>query len=200
MIKLHIMDYSSYIKEAFGIAKDHGFHDVELPVNHFIMLIVTEISEMVEADRKNKRCRLNNFDKAGVSFNMGSGFVTKFENKVKDTLEDEMADVVIRLCDFCGSLGVLPYRNDVMVDMSDEFAKFWGDKSVCEQCFYLSSMVVDVERVSYDADDSEMRKRLGSTLSFIFEMANYHCIDLLWHVDRKMEYNESRPRRHGKSY
>ena len=61
-------------------------------------------------------------------------------------------------------------------------------------------MVVDVERASYDADDSEMRKRLGSTLSFIFEMANYHGIDLLWHVDRKMEYNESRPRRHGKAY
>ena len=111
-----------------------------------------------------------------------------------------MADVLIRICDFCGSLNVLPYTNDVMVDMSDEFAKFFGDKSVCEQCFALSSMVVDIERASYDADDSEMRKRLGSTLSFIFEMANYHGIDLLWHVDRKMEYNESRPRRHGKAY
>ena len=86
------MDYSSYIKEAFDIAKDHGFHDVEFSVNHFIMLIVTEISEMVEADRKNKRCQLNNFDKAVVSLNMDSGFVTKFENQVKDTLEDEMAD------------------------------------------------------------------------------------------------------------
>ena len=51
------MDYSSYIKEAFGIAKDHGSHDVELPVNHFIMLIITEISEMVEADRKKIRVR-----------------------------------------------------------------------------------------------------------------------------------------------
>lgn len=53
------MDYSSYIKEAFDIAKDHGFHDVELPVNHFIMLIITEISEMADA------C-IRIFDLAGV--------------------------------------------------------------------------------------------------------------------------------------
>ena len=90
------MDYSSYIKEAFGIAKDHGFHDVELPVNHFIMLIITEISEMVEADRKNKRCQLDNFGKAGIVMNLDSGFVTKFENQVKDNLEDEMADACIK--------------------------------------------------------------------------------------------------------
>ena len=79
MIKLHIMDYSSYIKEAFGIAKDHGFHDVELPVNHFIMLIITEISEMVEADRNNKRCKFGNFDKAEIAMNTDRGFITKFE-------------------------------------------------------------------------------------------------------------------------
>ena len=186
---------SDLVSNSYRVARQHGFHDDYHSPAHYMMLVLSEIGEMVEADRKNRHA-----DIAGFNTSCMESWNTLFETCIKDTFEDEMADVVIRLFDFCGSLGVLPYTNDVMVDMSEEFAKFWGDKSVCEQCFYLSSMVVDVERVSYDSDDSEMRKRLGSTLSFIFEMANYHGIDLLWHVDRKMEYNESRPRRHGKAY
>lgn len=185
---------SDLVSNSYRVARQHGFHDDYHSPAHYMMLVLSEIGEMVEADRKNRHADVSYYTNSG-----GMGLAS-FESLIKDTFEDEMADVVIRLCDFCGSLGVLPYTNDVMVDMSDEFAKFWGDKSVCEQCFYLSSMVVDVERASYDADDSEMRKRLGSTLSFIFEMANHHGIDLLWHVDRKMEYNESRPLRHGKAY
>ena len=185
---------SDLVSNSYRVARNHGFHDDYHSPAHYMMLVLSEIGEMVEADRKNRHA-----DVAFYTTSSGLGLAA-FESLIKDTFEDEMADVFIRLCDFCGSLNVLPYTNDVMVDMYDEFAKFFGDKSVCEQCFALSSMVVDIERASYDADDSEMRKRLGSTLSFIFEMANYHGIDLLWHVDRKMEYNESRPRRHGKAY
>ena len=185
---------SDLVSNSYRVARNHGFHDDYHSPAHYMMLVLSEIGEMVEADRKNRHA-----DVAYYTTSSGMGLAS-FESLIKDTFEDEMADVVIRLCDFCGSLNVLPQMNDVMVDMYDEFAKFFGNKSICEQCFALSSMVVDIERSSYDADDSEMRKRLGSTLSFIFEMANYHGIDLLWHVDRKMEYNESRPLRHGKAY
>ena len=193
---------SDLVSNSYRVAKEHGFHDDYHSPAHWMMLVLSEIGEMVEADRKNRHAiydAMEYCDKHIDEIDVVSRN-RYFERDIKDTFEDEMADVVIRLCDFCGSLNVLPYTNDVMVDMFDEFVEFFGKKSVCEQCFYLSSMVVDIERASYDADDTEMRKRLGSTLSFIFEMAHYHGIDLLWHVDRKMEYNESRPRRHGKVY
>ena len=164
---------SDLVSNSYRVAKEHGFHDDYHSSAHYMMLVLSEVGEMVEADRKNRRARVHDFQYitslTAVEPDVANHY---FEKMIKDTFEDEIADVVIRLCDFCGSLNVLPYTNDVMVDMSEEFAKFWGDKSVCEQCFALSSMVVDVERASYDADDSEMRKRLGSTLSFIFEMAN----------------------------
>ena len=192
---------SELVSNSYRVAREHGFHDDYHSVSHYMMLVLSEIGEMVEADRKNHRARVHDFQHiTSLTAVKPDDANHYFEKMIKDTFEDEMADVVIRLCDFCGSLNVLPYTNDVMVDMSDEFKDYWGEKSVCEQCFALSSMVVDVERASYDADDTEMCKRLGSTLSFIFEMAHFHGIDLLWHVDRKMEYNESRPRRHGKAY
>jgi len=196
---------SDLVSNSYRVARNHGFHDDYHSPAHYMMLVLSEIGEMVEVDRKNRYARVPN-DKVGTvyspqTFHKDNKFFTEtFEKNIKDTFEDEMADVVIRLCDFCGSLNVLPQMNDVMVDMSEKFSEFFGKKSICEQCFYLSSMVVNIERSSYDADDTEMRKCLGSTLSFIFEMAHFHGIDLLWHVDRKMEYNESRPRRHGKAY
>ena len=187
------MDYSSYIKEAFGIAKDHGFHDVELPVSHFIMLIVTEISEMVEADRKNKRCRLNNFDKAGVSLNMDSGFVTKFENKVKDTLEDEMADACIRIFDLAGIFGW---------KLSDAKSEETGYRTYCrvsrrkftEIAYELCNLLTSKGPVSYN------EQKCVSALSFMESWAKDLRIDLAWHIEQKMAYNKTRVRLHGKQY
>ena len=186
---------SELVSNSYRVAKEHGFHEDYHSPSHYMMLVLSEIGEMVEADRKNRHADIACFTTSGLE-----SWTTLFETWIKDTFEDEMADVVIRLCDFCGSLGVLPYMKDVMVDMSEDFREFFGNKSVCEQCFQLSSLVVDVQEVSHDADDTEMRHRLGATLCFVFEMARFHGIDLLWHVDRKMEYNESRPRRHGKAY
>lgn len=185
---------SEIVSQSYRIACQHGFHEEYHSPAHYMMLVLSEIGEMVEADRKNRR-----FD-MGLYRNGFDSDVALFKRYIKDTFEDEMADVVIRLCDFCGSLNVLPYMNDVMVDMSDEFKDYWGDKSVCEQCFTLSSMAVDIAAASCDADDTELCHRLGSTLSFVFEMARFHGIDLLWHIDAKMCYNESRPNKHGKAY
>ena len=43
------------IKRAYSIAATHGFHEVDRSNAHFMMLVVSEIGEMVEADRK--KCR-----------------------------------------------------------------------------------------------------------------------------------------------
>ena len=187
------MDYSSYIKEAFGIAKDHGFHDVELPVNHFIMLIVTEISEMVEADRNNKRCKFDNFDKAEVAMSMDRGFIAKFEIQVKDALEDEMADACIRIFDLAGVFGW---------KLSDAKSEETGYRTYCrvsrrkftEIAYKLCSILASNGPVSYN------EQKCVSALSFMESWAKDLHIDLAWHIEQKMAYNKTRVRLHGKQY
>lgn len=39
-------------ERAYNIACEHGFHDVELSDEHFLMLAISELSEAIEADRK----------------------------------------------------------------------------------------------------------------------------------------------------
>lgn len=187
------MNYSSYIKEAFDIAKDHGFHDVEFSVNHFIMLIVTEISEMVEADRKNKRCRIDNFSKASIAMNTDSGFVTKFENQVKDNLEDEMADACIRIFDLAGIFGW---------KLSDYKSEEDGHKAYChvsrrkftEIAYSLCNILTSNVPSSYN------EHKCISALSFMESWAKDLHIDLAWYIEQKMAYNKTRVRLHGKQY
>lgn len=191
------------IKRSYGIACEHGFHDVEISDVHCMMLVLSEIGEMVEADRKRRRARydaIEHCEKHPEDVDTRSR-MRYFERDVKDTLEDELADVVIRIFDFCGLRGYVPLMsNEGLIDMDDEFKEIFGAMSVCEQCFSLSCLVTDVGRHSETWSKTRIEKELGSILSFCFDFAKFHGFDLQWHVEHKMEYNESRPRKHGKKY
>lgn len=55
------MDLQKLSQEAFETAKAHGWHDIELPDETYLMLIITEIAEAVQADRKNQYISKRNF-------------------------------------------------------------------------------------------------------------------------------------------
>lgn len=97
--------------EAYQNAKQHGFHDSDKPYEitnadlHAIIaqrlaLIHSEISEALEADREEREANLCAFDCSEESFSV------KFKAHIKDTLEDELADAIIRILDFCGWLSI----------------------------------------------------------------------------------------------
>ena len=91
---------------------DKGFDNFEVP--KLLMLIVSELGEACEADRKNKHANLKEFEKlrsewskSGLS-EEGRKEVYKFafEDRIKDTFEDEIADAFLRLMDLCGAYGI----------------------------------------------------------------------------------------------
>jgi hypothetical protein len=44
---------------AYQTAKDHGFHDGDEGVQHYLCLVIAELAEAVEADRKCQRARVD---------------------------------------------------------------------------------------------------------------------------------------------
>ena len=48
------INLESLSERAYNIACSHGFHDVELSDEHFLMLAISDLSEAIEADRKGK--------------------------------------------------------------------------------------------------------------------------------------------------
>ena len=49
------MDYNKLKVKAHSNAVKHGFWEKRLSNEHCLMLVITEIGELVEADRSNKR-------------------------------------------------------------------------------------------------------------------------------------------------
>jgi NTP pyrophosphatase (non-canonical NTP hydrolase) len=90
-------------KQAHENSKSKGFWDGPFNAAEKLCLMHSEISEAMEADRKGKyfnkedwetEIRLNGDDEM---------FLSWFRNNVKNTMPDELADVVIRVMDFCES-------------------------------------------------------------------------------------------------
>lgn len=76
-----------------------GFTDSN--ITQRLMLVHSEISEAFEAHRKDKRCRVEDYEK-GYRHQEAEQKRAGFELHVKDSMEDEIADAVIRLLAFCG--------------------------------------------------------------------------------------------------
>lgn len=194
-----------FIERAYKNACEHGFHDKKLSVEHLMMLVLTEISEAVQADRNRKRANIAMF-KRESNTPQSPEHVTKhwqfcFEQFIKDTVEDELADVCIRLYDLCGCFNIKPSFIDSS-EMELEFEAFFGKNSFCERCFILSAVICHCDGQSIKEDGSKecLPRIIGGALTFISCICNDMCIDLERHIELKMKYNETRQKNHGKKY
>ncbi|MFA5196144.1 MAG: hypothetical protein WC401_10140 [Bacteroidales bacterium] len=90
-------------KEIHEYAQDKGFWDNPRETGTLLMLIVSELAEALEADRKIKYALPKEFKK---NVDLGGNWHTNFEVYIKDTFEDEIADTFIRLFDLCGAMNI----------------------------------------------------------------------------------------------
>jgi len=96
---------------AFANALKHGFHHKDQNFGEQLMLIVSELSEALEADRIGKHYKKENetFLSSYVNNTTTESeqvYSSMFKERVKDTVEDELADAVIRIADLAGYLGI----------------------------------------------------------------------------------------------
>jgi NTP pyrophosphatase (non-canonical NTP hydrolase) len=104
------------IAQAHGTAKEKGFWDTERNVSEMLMLIVSEVAEAQEALRKNHYANPAvveslahdlELDRTDEEFLLKAlVWKGKFEDNIKSSFQDEIADVAIRLFDLCGGMGI----------------------------------------------------------------------------------------------
>lgn len=97
-------------KEIHEWAKQKGHWDKERQLGTLLMLVVSELGKAVEADRKDNYAKVHDTMKKEEHLNWwhdkDQKGETRFSRLIKDTFEDEMADVFYRLFDLCGRLGI----------------------------------------------------------------------------------------------
>ena len=169
---------------AYQCAKAHGFHDKEHSDAHWMMLIVTEISEAVNADRKGQHALVEEFNRTLKVTDFG--FKNTFERCIKGSVEEELADIVIRCLDYAGLKKI---NVEGRIILSYTVTK---KKSFIENMY---AIVKDI--VNYKYSQEEL---INYAFRQVLRVAEFYNIDLLWHIEQKMKYNELRPMLNGKKY
>lgn len=194
----NIIDELNALKdEAFRMAVEHGFHDQAYTDEHWMMLIICEVAEAVEADRKGRRADLGCFEEQRYY----CGPREAFERNVKDTVEDELADVCIRILDFMGKEGFsvredgFPSGVQAGMTLSRMTVQHHGD--FCHIAYRLAEGPMGYADEELDLyDEASMNHSLGKICGYCEDEG----IDILKHIRLKMEYNRTRERLHGKRY
>lgn len=90
---------------------EKGFFEEPKNIGEMLMLTVTELAEAMEADRKGHIANVKGFTK-DLSFYTGEEsdfkqfFSARFEDCIKNSFEDEIADSIIRLLDLAAFKGI----------------------------------------------------------------------------------------------
>ena len=181
---------------AYKTACDHGLHDKELSNEHCLCLVISELMEAVEADRKGKRADRESFKSSyeNEEPHDDANFKCCFEKYIKDTLPDELSDAVIRLLDLCGLRKI--DIGDFLDEIISEEAKRYNGETFTESIYAISTIPI---RCEYEYDFL-FNEQVNGMLLGIIGLAKYLNIDLFWHVEQKMRYNELRENKHGKKY
>lgn len=180
-------------------AVEHGFYDnVEdrrAKLDQLEVLLATEIGEFVNADRKDRWFITSSLFAESELASMLDGevavadFADFYNERVKGTAEEELADIFIRALDTLGFLQKIIEPEDVTAArgkiMNCNFDANWRlAHKLYELCFYLANVPT----------------RLVAMIELIQDFCISRGVNLDLHVRAKMLFNAQRPYRHDKKY
>lgn len=177
------MDLQKLSQEAFETAKAHGWHDEEQPDETYLMLIITEIAEAVQADRKDRHTDVDLFKALLETYaDDDAVFKYEFETHVKNSVEDELSDIIIRCLDYSALRGIC--LDNVPIFITD----YCRDKSIAKRDFPTFAYFLTFKAVNGDVTD---------VLARVLAYCKLKGIDIDFFVEQKMRYNKLRDYKHG---
>lgn len=176
-----------WAKQIYDIACAHGWHEESKPNELWMALVLSEVAEAIEADRKDRRVtekQLESFIAITASDENYKAtdliFKASFENFIKGTLEEELADVVIRLLDYIN----MRWENNYDWDYSP--SDFDIPDSFPVAAWKLVKNIL--ERGSMNVRDS---------IQYVLEWSEKLGINISQFIEWKMKYNSLRSYKHG---
>ena len=184
-----------YAKDCHQRSVAKGFWDGRNSVGHYLMLAFGELHEAIEADRIGKWAKLDHDTIDTLQRIDGAPYAQEFLREVKDTVEDKIADAVIRLLDLLGyfidQFGLPDWKVNYGIDLYSED----GIPPMLTDA--LMPIVTDLCIVDEKCDPT-----MGflNSLKSLELLCDHLGIDLMAHIDLKLKYNATRPALHGKKY
>lgn len=180
----------------------HGWHEEKKPAAHWVMMISTEVTEAVQADRKGRW--MDELDKSELDCviandNHGGLFEKFYGEHIEGTVESELADICIRLFDFMGLKNV-KCRTEYITD--EENIELCKTRDFTVNAFFISRGILNFATpnnslLSKAYFNEIIEAYFNDIIVDTFEWAESLGIDLVQHINLKMRYNETREYHHG---
>ena len=184
-----------YAKDCHERAVAKGFWDGTHTVGHYLMLAFGELHEAIEADRIGKWARLDHDTIDTLQRIEGAPYAQEFLREVKDRVEDEIADAVIRLLDL---LGCLLDGRELQAWHVNCLNSVYGEDGIPPM---LTDAFMPIVATLCDADaNCDTTTGILYAIKSLELLCDHLGIDLMAHIDLKLKYNETRPALHGKKY
>ena len=180
-------------ERAYKTAVAHGFHEEEKPDAYWLGLVMSEMGEAINADRKGRHADTKRFEEKSGKWL----FEVSFHVYIKDSVEDELADIIIWLLDFAGMNG---YELSTDENLSSFILSALEELKTSGMPGLL---LIFTYALSYNFRLGNLECGVCRTiriLSGCFEEMTGSDKDLWWFIEQKMKYNELRPKLNGKLY
>ena len=153
-------------------------------IDELLMLIVSELGEALEAHRNGnfapKELMNPTTGEKWKTFEGPPMNIVVFEHYIKDTFEDEIADVFLRLFDLCGFI-----EKEILPIEYKRLNEGWSNNTG-------SNLLVVVKQL--------LNKDFSFAYSILLSFCNFHGIEIEKYVYAKMAYNKTRDYKYGKEY
>lgn len=186
-----VISLTKECKEQHERMKAKGFHDRNVPLEEIFGLIISEMCEAMEAERKGRFVEEGVYD---VALSFDGGFEGVFKQAIKDTVSDELADVFIRCLDATGKYN--EDNNDIVLfkHCIDERVKILN-KTPNTFAYYVYNLAYWVT-----SNEKICCNYFTTIMEICAAIAIIHNIDLGKAIEAKIRYNETRGYKHGKKY
>jgi hypothetical protein len=195
--------YQEFSKTAHENSVAKGFWpEDKLTMNRptMVMLMITELSEAIDADRADKRANLAGFEarlqEVKGSF-AGEGptyrehepelYSKLFKEFIKDSVEDEIADTYVRIFDYAGAFDI---------KLNDCLCGYTARNLFSENILHVTRMIA----LAGDGELAEDKKHFEKALNALDEICKVWVPNIEKHIEYKMKYNSYRAWKHNKSY
>lgn len=175
-----------------------GFWSDFVPSETRFLLAMSELYEGFKASRKKGNTRIE----VSITDLDNSDFVSFYEKHIKETVEEELADAVLRCVDYIAHYFIVPCEKDY-----DNLLYFFDKMRLANDCYVLSenrqkdytSFLMKVNnnifsRTFVSIDEFEY------LLEYVFDYCKLIDVDIYTHCLLKMKYNETRPYKHDKKF
>lgn len=183
------MEIKEIQKAAYTLAASQGYYDAEVKLDVALVDIVAEVGELLNAYKSDRYAQTDDYERVLNKRWFKPTKEKAFEMFVKDSVEDEFADIIIYIASYSQYKGI---------ELSGELEKSWYRNF--DNYTFKENAIRFVKNVIKTHHSKNERITIEGKMKFLYvfarEWAMHFGVDIERHIRMKLMYNRSRGYQH----